>query len=149
MKFRATVTAERTATGNANGVEVPPEIVEALGSGQRPPVVITINGHTWRSRVAAMRGKLLIGISAANRKASGIAEGEEIEVDLQLDTEPRVVNEPPDLAAALDSDPAARAAFDRLAYSHRRKHVLAIEAAKTAETRQRRIDKAISTILSG
>ncbi|MFI0452970.1 YdeI/OmpD-associated family protein [Actinomadura sp. 6N118] len=145
MKFLATVTPQ----GNAAGVEVPTEIVEALGSGKRPPVVITINGHTWHSRVAAMRGKLLIGISAANRKASGIAEGDEIEVDLRLDTEPRVVNEPPDFAAALDGDPAARAAFDRLAYSHRRKHVLAIEAAKIPETRRRRIDKAITAILGG
>lgn len=142
MKFRATV----IPSGNATGVEVPVEVVEAFGSGKRPPVIITINGHTWRSRVAAMRGQLLLGISAANRAASGIAEGDEIEVELQLDLEPRVVTEPPDFAQALDDDPEARAAYDRLAYSHKRQHVRAIEDAKTSQTRQRRIAKAIAMI---
>ncbi|WP_405604728.1 YdeI/OmpD-associated family protein [Streptomyces sp. NBC_01410] len=145
MVFRATV----EPAGNATGVEVPADVVDALGAGKRPAVVITINGHTWRSRVAAMGGRFIVGISAANRAASKVAEGDEVEVDLQLDTEPRVVVEPPDFAEALGADPQLRAAYDRLAYTHRRRHVLAIEGAKTAETRQRRIAKAIEAIREG
>ena len=142
MRFPATV----EPAGNATGIEVPAEIVTALGAGQRPKVAITINGHTWRSRVAAMGGRFIVGISAANRAACGIAEGDQVEAEVQLDTEPRVVPEPPDLAEALDGDPQARAAFDRLAYGLKRKHVQAIEDAKTSQTRQRRISKLITTI---
>jgi len=145
MRFTATV----IPSGNATGVEVPAEVVEALGGGRRPPVVITINGHTWRSRIALMRGQILIGISAAHRKGSGIEAGDLVEVEVSLDEEPRVVEEPADFAAALDADPAVRAAYDRLASSHKRQHVLAIEGAKKPETRQRRIDKAIVMIREG
>ncbi len=102
--------------GNATGVEVPAAVVNALGSGRRPEVVITIAGHTWRSPVASMDGRFIVGISAANRAASGIAEGDVVEVGLRLDAEPRVAAEPPDLADALDRGPWARAAFDRLPY---------------------------------
>lgn len=142
MTFRATV----EPAGNATGVEVPAEVVEGLGEGKRPRVVITINGHSWRSRVASTGGRYLVGISAANRAASGIAEGDEVEVGLAVDTEPREVVEPPELTEALDADPEARAAYDRLAYTHRRRHVLSIEGAKTAETRQRRVAKAVAAI---
>jgi Domain of unknown function (DUF1905) len=88
-------------------VEVPAAVVNALGSGRRPEVVITIGGHTWRSRVASMGGRFIVGISAANRAASGITEGDVVEVGLRLDAEPRVVAEPPDLADALDRAPQA------------------------------------------
>jgi hypothetical protein len=98
VRFSATV----EPAGNATGVEVPAAVVNALGSGRRPEVVITIGGHTWRSRIASMDGRFIVGISAANRAASGIAEGDVIEVGLRLDAEPRVVAEPPDLADALD-----------------------------------------------
>src|SRR5215475_1026506 len=97
MKFKAKV----IPSGNATGVEVPKGVVEAMRSGPRPPITVTINGHTWRSRVALMRGQCLVGISAANRVASGIAEGDIVVVDLKLDTAPRVVAPPPDLARAL------------------------------------------------
>lgn len=142
MKFRATV----IPSGNATAVEVPEKVVDAFGAGRRPPVVITINGHTWRSRIAAMRGMLLIGISAAHRKASGIAEGEEVDVEVSLDSEPRELKEPAELAAALDADPAARTAFDRLAYSHRRRHALSVEGAKTPATRDKRIAAVLEEI---
>ncbi len=144
MKFQAEV----IPSGNATGVEIPADVMKALGAGSRPLIAVTINGHTWRSRVASMRGKHLIGISAANRAASAIAEGEVVEVDLALDTEPRVVPEPPDLARALHDDPEARAAFDRLPYGLRRRHVAAIEEAKTSEVRQRRIAKLVATLRS-
>ena len=145
MKFRAKV----IPSGNATAVEIPVDVMKALGSGPRPLIAVTINGHTWRSRVAAMRGKHLVGISAANRAASGIAEGDVVEVDLELDTEPRVVPEPADLAKALNDDPEARAAFDRLPYGLKRRHVAAIEEAKTSEVRQRRIAKLVAAMRSG
>jgi hypothetical protein len=135
--------------GNATGVEVPAAVVDALGSGRRPKVVITIGGHTWRSRVASMGGRFIVGISAANRAASGISEGDVTEVDLQLDDEPRVVAEPPDLAAALDQAPRARAAFDLLPYGLKNKDVRDIEGAKSPETRQRRIAKLVTAMSGG
>ncbi|QLY31696.1 YdeI/OmpD-associated family protein [Nocardia huaxiensis] len=142
MKFRTHVEPPEPM----RGLEVPPEVVEALGEGARPPVTITINGHTWKSRVALMRGRYLLGLSNANRQAAGVEIGEEVEVDLELDTEPRVIVEPADFTAALDADPVARAAYDKLAYSRKREHVHAIESAKKPETRQRRIEKAIATL---
>jgi Domain of unknown function (DUF1905)/Bacteriocin-protection, YdeI or OmpD-Associated len=129
-----------------HGLEIPREVVEALGGGARPKVTITINGHSWRSRVAIMRGRHLIGLSNANRKAAGVETGDEVEVDLELDTEPRVVPEPTDLATALDADRLAREAFDRLPYGVRRRDVDSVEDAKSAETRRRRIDRLIATL---
>ncbi|NDL56497.1 DUF1905 domain-containing protein [Phytoactinopolyspora sp. XMNu-373] len=128
------------------GLEVPPEVVEALGGGARPPVTITLNGHSWKSRIAIMRGRHLLGLSNANRQAAGVAIGDEVEVELELDTEPRVVVEPPDFASALDDDPIARAAYDNLSYSRKREHVRAIESAKKPDTRRRRIEKALAAL---
>ncbi len=142
MKFRAEV----EPTEPMRGLEVPPEVVEALGGGKRPPVTITVNGHSWKSRVAIMRGRHLLGLSTANRKAAGVCTGDVVEVDVVLDAEPRVVVEPPDLTEALDAMPAARAAYDRLSYSHRREHVRAIETAKKPETRARRIAAAVEKL---
>jgi uncharacterized protein YdeI (YjbR/CyaY-like superfamily) len=93
-----------------------------------------------------MRGRYLIGLSTANRQAAGVATGDDIEVDLRFDAEPRIVVEPADFARALDADPLARQAYDRLAYSHRREHVRAIESAKRPGTRARRIEKAIALL---
>ncbi|WP_212833655.1 YdeI/OmpD-associated family protein [Catellatospora sp. TT07R-123] len=142
MKFRTVVEPPEPM----RGLEVPPEVVSALGGGARPAVTITVGGHSWQSRVAIMRGRHLLGLSNANRLAAGVAIGEEVEVEVELDTEPRVVAEPADFAKALDDDPVARAAYDKLAYSHKREHVHAIESAKKPETRQRRIEKAIATL---
>ncbi|MFJ6940013.1 YdeI/OmpD-associated family protein [Streptomyces sp. NPDC101132] len=142
MKFRSIVEPPEPM----RGLLVPPEVVEALGEGSRPPVTITINGHSWKSRVAYLRGRHLIGLSHANRRASEVEIGEEIEVELELDTEPRVVVEPADFAQALDAEPAARAAYDNLTHSRKREHVRAIESAKLPETRQRRIEKAVATL---
>ncbi|MGW2340091.1 YdeI/OmpD-associated family protein [Streptomyces sp. NPDC001661] len=142
MKFRTHVEPPEPM----HGLEVPAELVDGLGGGKRPPVVITVNGHTWRSRVAIMCGRCLLGLSRANREAAGVETGDEVEVDLRLDTEPRTVTEPEDFARALDADPAARAAYDRLSHSRKRQHVLAIEAAKKPETRARRIEKALESL---
>jgi Domain of unknown function (DUF1905)/Bacteriocin-protection, YdeI or OmpD-Associated len=142
MKFRTYVEPPEPM----KGLEVPPEVVEALGGGKRPAVTITINGHSWRSRVAIMRGRYLLGLSIANRKAAGVVTGDEVEVEVEIDTEPRVVVEPADFARALDADPVARTAYDRLSYNRKREHVLAIENAKKAETRTRLIEKALATL---
>ncbi len=142
MKFRA----EIIPSGNATGVEVPDDVMRALGPQGRPAVTITINGHTWRSRVAAMRGQRLIGISAANRAASGIGEGDIIEIDVEIDEAPREVVEPGDLADALDGCPQARASFDGLPFGLRQKHVRTIQEAKTAEVRRRRLSKLVDTL---
>jgi Domain of unknown function (DUF1905)/Bacteriocin-protection, YdeI or OmpD-Associated len=111
-------------------LEVPPEGVESLGHGKRPPVTITINGHSWKSRVAIMRGRFLLGLSNANRRAAGVEIGDEVEVELEFDPEPRVVAEPADFARALSVDPVARAAYDRLPDGRKREHVCAIEKRK-------------------
>ncbi|MFJ9343357.1 YdeI/OmpD-associated family protein [Streptomyces sp. NPDC101733] len=142
MRFRSQVEPPEPM----RGLEVPPEVVEALGGGARPPVTITLNGHAWTSRVALLRGRHLLGLSHANRLAAGVEIGEEVEVELELDTEPRVVVEPEDFARALDADPAARAAYEDLAYGRKREHVRAIESAKRPETRLRRIEKALTTL---
>ena len=110
MKFRSYVEPPEPM----RGLEVPPEVVEALGGGKRPAVTITINGHSWKSRVAIMRGRYLLGLSNANRKAAGVATGDEVEVEVEIDAEPRVVAEPADFTRALDADPIARTAYDRL-----------------------------------
>jgi len=125
--------------GNNTGIEVPPEVIEALGAGKRPPVVVVVNGYEYRSTVAVMGGRFMISFSSDKRAATGIAGGDPIVVDLELDTAPRTVEVPADLAAALEAA-GARAAFDALSPSARKAHVTAVEGAKAAETRQRRID---------
>jgi hypothetical protein len=132
-----------------HGLEVPQRVVEALAGGKRPKVTITINGHSWRSRVAIMRGRYLLGLSNANRQAAGVVTGDKVEVDLELDTKPRVVAEPADLARALDADTVARRVFESLPYGRKLQHVRAIESAKKPETRKRRIAKTIATLRDG
>lgn len=146
MKFRATVRLEgKTATG----IEVPPKVVAALGPTQRPPVNVTINGYTYRSTVAAYNGAYMLPLSAENRAGAGVAAGEKVEVDLQLDTAPREVTVPADFAKALAKDKSAKAFFEGLSYSNKNRHVLSIQGAKTPETRQRRIEKAIADLGAG
>jgi hypothetical protein len=143
MRFATTVEAGgKTATG----LPVPAEVVEALAAGKRPAVRVTIGGHTYRSTVAPRGGRFLVPLSAENRTAARVTAGDEVEVDLEVDTEPREVTVPADLAAALAGDEPARQAFERLAYSHRLRHVLAVEAAKAPETRRRRIDKTLEAL---
>ena len=133
-------------TGNNTGIEVPPEVVEALGAGRKPPVVVNVNGYEYRSTVAVMGGRYLIPFSSDKRAATGIAGGDAITVDLEVDSTPRTVELPADFAAALDATPGARKAYERLAPSHKKAHVTAIESAKAADTRQRRIDAAVAKI---
>jgi hypothetical protein len=146
MRFRATVElGGKTATG----IRVPAEVVARLGPSKRPAVRVTINGHTYRSTVAPLGGAHMLPVSAEIRERAGVAAGDEVEIDIELDTEPRQVTVPPDFAAALERDADARRSFDGLSYSNKRRHVLSIEEAKTDETRQRRIAKAIDTLRAG
>ena len=143
MRFTTTLElAGKTATG----FRVPAEVVEQLGKGKRPPVLVTINGYTYRNTVAVYGDEYLLGVAAEHREAAGLKAGDTIDVDLELDTAPREVDAPPDLVAALDAKAGARRAFDALSYSNRRRIVLAIEDAKSPETRQRRIDKSVGEL---
>ena len=146
MRFRTTL----LQTGKtATGMEVPAEVVDALGGGKRPAVRVTINGYTYRSTVAVMGGTYMVGVSAENRAGAGVAGGNEIDVELELDTAPRVLAIPADFAAALEAEPEAQRFFDSLSYSNRQWHVLSVEGAKTDETRQRRIAKSVELLKAG
>ena len=143
MRFRTTLERHgKTATG----IEVPDDVVAALDAGKRPAVRVTVNGHTWRSTVAVMGGRNLVGVSAENRAAAGVSAGDVLDVELVVDTEKREVEVPADLAAALAAAPDAAAAFAALSYSNKSRHVLSVEGAKTDETRARRIAKAVSDL---
>jgi Bacteriocin-protection, YdeI or OmpD-Associated/Domain of unknown function (DUF1905) len=143
MRFHATVRLDgKTATG----IEVPADVLDGLGGGKRPKIVVTINGFSYPSSVGSMGGRSLIPVNAEVRAKAGIVAGDEIDVEVVPDAEPRTVVVPEDLAAALGAEPAARAAFERLSYSNQRRHVQAVEQAKTAETRQRRIGKVLSEL---
>jgi uncharacterized protein DUF1905/bacteriocin resistance YdeI/OmpD-like protein len=146
MRFRTTLLQnDKTATG----FRVPDDVVEALGKGKRPPVRVTINGYTYRSTVAVMGGAYMLGVSAENRAGAGVKGGDEIDVELELDTSPREVSVPADFAAALDAETSAKRTFDSLSNSNKSWHVLQIEGAKSDETRQRRIAKSVEALREG
>ena len=146
MRFHASVLlGGKTATG----IRVPSEVVEGLGSHKCPPVRVTIGNHTYRTTVAVRGGEFLIPLSAENRKSAGVVAGDEVDVGIELDTEPREVTVPPDFAQALGRDSKAGRHFDDLSYSHKRRWVMSIDEAKTAETRQRRIAKAVEKLGEG
>jgi hypothetical protein len=144
MRFESTVElGGKTATG----IPIPDEVIEALGSSKRPPVAVTINGHTYRTTAVRMGGRFLVPLSAENREAAGVAAGEDITVDLEADTAPREVTLPDDLAAAMDDE--ARAAYDGLSYTHRKEWVRWVEEAKKPETRTTRIEKTVTGLREG
>ena len=146
MRFHTTILqAGKTATG----IRVPDDIVEALGAGRRPPVRVTINGYTYRSTIAVMGTDYMVGVNADNRTGAGVAGGDKVDVDIELDTQPREVSVPADLAVALAAEPEARRTFDRLSYSNKSWHILQVEGAKTDETRQRRLAKSIEALRAG
>jgi antitoxin component of MazEF toxin-antitoxin module len=139
------VTFETTvaATGNNTGIVVPGEVINQLAAGNRPPVIVNVNAHEYRNTVAVMGGKHMISISAAVRKAAGLKAGDRIRVTLTVADIPREVNVPADFAAALAADDRTGAFFAKLSNSMQRYHIDNINAAKSAETRQRRIAKAV------
>ena len=146
LKFQAVVElGGKTATG----IRVPEEIVTALGQGKKPPVRVTIGGHTYRTTVAAYTGAYYIPLAAEHRESAGVAAGQTVEVLIELDTQPREVEVPADFAEALAAEPQAQQFFESLSYSHKRRWVLSIDDAKTPETRQRRIAGAVSKLREG
>ena len=143
MRFHATVLQSgKTATG----LQVPPEVVEQLGSGKRPAVCVTLRGYTYRSTIAPMGGVYMLPVSAEIRGITGLAGGDAVDVEVELDTAPREVNLPPDFAAALDAEPEARSFFQSLSYSNKQRIALAVGQAKTAETRRRRIVQSVHAL---
>ena len=146
MRFHTTILqAGKTATG----IRIPDEIVERLGAGKRPPIRVTINGYTYRSTVAVMGGDYMVGVNADNRAGAQVAGGDDVDVDIELDTAPREVAVPADLAAALDAEPEARRTFEKLSNSNKGWHTSQIEGAKSDETRQRRIAKSVAALREG
>jgi hypothetical protein len=146
VRFRAVVEASgKTATG----IRVPDEVVTGLGQGKRPPVRVTMKGYTYRSTVASMGGVFMLPVSAEVRDSAGIVAGEQVDVAIELDTEPREVAPPPDFIEALQHHADAKRFFDGLSFSNKRRFVLSIEEAKSPETRQKRIAKAVETLREG
>jgi hypothetical protein len=146
MKF----TAELESSGkNTAGFEVPAEIVEKLGGGGHPKVSVTVNGYTFRTSIARMGGRFMLGVSAERRTAAEVSAGDVLEVDVELDTAPREIDVPEEFAAALADDPAAEAFWQTLSYSKQQWHVLQVTGAKTEETKARRIEKSIGMLREG
>jgi hypothetical protein len=144
--FRATI----IQTGKtACGIEVPEAVVTALGGSKRPAVVVTLDHYTYRSTVAPMNAGWWVGVNADHREASGLKGGDEVQVTLELDTQPRELEVPPELAAALDADAVAKAFFDGLSYSNKRVFTLSVEGTSNPETKARRVEKAIGLMREG
>jgi uncharacterized protein YdeI (YjbR/CyaY-like superfamily) len=125
---------------------VPDDVVGKLGGGNRPRVRVSFAGHSYQTTVARMRGEFLFPVSAAVREQTGVAAGDTVDVQIALDTDPRELTIPDDLAAALKRDRAAKKAFDGLSYTNQKRHVLAVDGAKTEETRRRRAAKVLETL---
>ena len=144
--FRATI----IQTGKtACGIRVPAAVVEALGGGKRPAVTVDLDGYAYRSTVAPMGGEWWVGVNSDHRAASGLKAGDEVAVTLALDAAPRELAVPPELAAALDAAPDAKAFFDGLSYSNRRVFTLSVEGTSNPETKARRVAKAIALMREG
>jgi bifunctional DNA-binding transcriptional regulator/antitoxin component of YhaV-PrlF toxin-antitoxin module len=135
--------------GNNTGINVPDEVVEKLGAGKKPPVIVTVNDFTYRNTIAVMGGKFMIGVSADIRTKTGIKGGDKVKVTLELDTKPREVEVPADFQRLLDKNSKARQFFESLSYSNKQRYVLPLGQAKTEETRQRRMEKAINDLIEG
>jgi hypothetical protein len=143
IHFRTKVlTAGKTTTG----IQIPDDVIERLGGGKRPAIRVTINGYTYRSTAAVMGGRFMVGINAENREKTRVAGGDEVDVEIALDAEPREVSVPADFASALNRNAKAKQQFEALSPSKKKALVSGIEGARTAETRRRRIDKAVSDL---
>jgi hypothetical protein len=145
----ATFETTVTAVGNNTGIVVPEEVLERLGAGKRPPVVVDLDGYKYRTTAGVMGGRSMLSISAAIRKATGLAGGDPVRVTLTVADTPREVEMPEDLAAALAADEQAGPFFAGLSNSLQRYHVDQVTSAKTPETRQRRIEKALALFREG
>jgi hypothetical protein len=145
VTFKATI----QRTGNNTGIVVPPGVLAELDAGRRPPVLVDVNGYRYRTTVGVMGGKHLVSVSAAVRAETGLKGNEAVQVTLTIAETPRAIEVPPDLEAAFKTNKPARAFFNTLSNSLQRFHIDHINGAKTAETRQRRIDQSVSLFLEG
>lgn len=145
MMFKTTI----LQIGNNTGIEVPPEVVGALGGGRKPAVIVTIGAFSYRSTVAVMGGRNLIPLSSERRVESGLKGGDQVAVELELDTAPRDVALPEALSTALAGDAAAKAFYETLSYSNKLKHASSVGDAKTPETRTKRVEKAMDMLRVG
>jgi hypothetical protein len=139
MAVTFTTTLLKADDLNATGISVPPEVIAALGPQKRPAVTVSLNGYTYRTTIAPFGDVFMLPVSQAHRAAAGLRPGETVEVTLALDVEPRTVEVPEDLRAALAAQAGASTAFDALAFSKRKEFVRQVEEAKAQETRARRI----------
>lgn len=146
-RFRALV--ERGESSAACAIHFPFDVEQTFGARGRVPVRGTLNGAPFRSSIFKMRGRHFMVVNRRLREASGVSGGETVTVTVERDTEPRVVMPPRDFARALKANGAARAAWDKLSYTHRREHVEHVEDAKKPETRQRRIEKSVAQLAAG
>jgi hypothetical protein len=149
MKATFTTILEQAEGKNATGLRVPAEAVAALGTHKRPKVMVSLNGYTYRSTVAAYGDVFMLPVSAEHRQAAGVKAGDQVEVTIELDQAPRTVDVPDDLAAALAQKPGARAAFEALSYTMRKEYVRQVETAKAQETRTRRIAGIVVKVTGG
>jgi hypothetical protein len=143
-RFQAVLGAEDSGVF----IEVPLDVPAVFGRA-RPAVRVTVNGHPFRSTVAVYGSRYYLPVKREFREAAGVAAGDRVEVELEADEEPRTVEPPADLAAALAADPAARAAFDRLSFTHRREYVEWVTGARRPETRRRRVQQAVDMLRDG
>ena len=132
--------------GNTAGFEIPDEVVEELGGGRRPKVVVTVGRHTWRSSIVNMGGTFMLGVSMENRAAAGVAAGQTLDVEVTLDSAPRTVELPEDLAAELERDAAARAAWGTWSFTRQKEAARSLTEAKKPETRARRLEKVLAEL---
>ncbi|HMR82549.1 MAG TPA: YdeI/OmpD-associated family protein [Niabella sp.] len=144
VKYRTII----VQTGNTTGIHVSEAILEELNGGKKPLVKVTLNGYSYRSAVGKMDGKFMISLSAENRENAGVKGGESLEVSIELDTEPRTVALPFEFQTELEKNKIAKSAFEKLAPSRKKAMVLSITEAKTEETRIKRIEKAIQTLIN-
>lgn len=144
MKFKTKIF---TGGGNTAGFWIPEEIVKSFGKGKRVPVVVTINGYSYKNTITSYEGKFAIGVSMENREKANVKVGDEVEIDLQHDDKPRTVEVPKDMQKELDKNPKAKEIFEKLAYSYKKEYVRWINDAKKEETRISRLSKLNQMIL--
>lgn len=144
MKFKAKIF---TGGGNTAGFWVPDEVVESFNKGKRVPVVVTINGYSYRNTITTYDGKSAVGVSIENREKANLKVGDEVEIEVVYDDNPREVEVPEDMQAELNKEPKAKEMFEKMAYSHKKEYVRWITDAKKIETRMDRLSKLNKKIL--
>ena len=144
---RFSATLEQAPGKKATGIAIPEAVIEQLGAGKKPPLRVKLNSYEYRITAGVMNSRSMIPVSAAVRDAAGLTAGDRVDVELVVDSTQRTVDIPADLTASFEANPAAKSYFDTLSNSIQRYHVDSINTAKSDETRQRRIDKAISLFL--